>query len=336
MVVALVAMYFYHRQTNDPIERGQQINAEAWEASYLERGATPPPSGPREGYWGKRLGPNVRDERLGWYTAAVSIPGLVEIETDGTQAWLPAKPARRRLLIVGASVAFGAYASSIDKSYFAVLGRELERQGLPTEIRVFAAGAWKSTQEIAALELELSRRKPDLVVCLSGLNDLTIGGTAQTLFTQPVVLLDGTTASHDYHAGDFQDRVQLFLKNMRQAAVSCQTAGCELVVALQPSLAEQSHRTPIEEELLRGALGSRGWHQRDFDQSYASLRSGLSKMQGKTVHFVDYSRLFAEQTATTFSDLWHFSDYGHETLGLRLAQDVLPLLRDSRAPPREE
>ncbi|MEE8523658.1 MAG: hypothetical protein V3T72_06975, partial [Thermoanaerobaculia bacterium] len=54
--------------------------------------------------------------------------------------------------------------------------------------------------------------------------------------------------------------------------------------------------------------------------------------------FLDYSDLLAHEEETTFSDQWHFSDFGHVILADALARDLTPLLRDivrtleSRAP----
>lgn len=70
----------------------------------------PVPDGPREGFWGRRLTPKRSDPVTRWRERALSLPGLVEIDADGLQHAGSVSPTAPRVLIVGGSVAFGAYA----------------------------------------------------------------------------------------------------------------------------------------------------------------------------------------------------------------------------------
>jgi hypothetical protein len=62
---------------------GEIRNREAWEASYQERGLSIPESGPREGYWGKRLGPKQKDKYVSWREPRVYVEGLLDIDDNG-------------------------------------------------------------------------------------------------------------------------------------------------------------------------------------------------------------------------------------------------------------
>ena len=54
-----------------------------------------------------------------------------------------------------------------------------------------AGGAWKSIQELRAFQLHLQRQPIDLIVFLNGLNDLTNGATAKTLYGEKIQPADG-------------------------------------------------------------------------------------------------------------------------------------------------
>ena len=49
-------------------------------------------------------------------------------------------------------------------------------------VKWFASGAWKSSQELKAFLLYSQNYKPNLVIFLNGLNDLTNGATSKALF----------------------------------------------------------------------------------------------------------------------------------------------------------
>jgi len=104
---------------------------------------------------------------------------------------------------------------------------------------------------------------------------------------------------------------------------------------LQPSLAERTHRTRIEETLLRGALTPHASAEA-LTRSYQTMREGLrARAASGTFRFLDCSRIFDQERATTFSDLWHFSDIGHEILGKTMAREIATMLQnpDGRTKP---
>jgi lysophospholipase L1-like esterase len=306
---AFLVFWFWHRAESDPVKRGRHLNQKAWESTYTERGLRVPPDGPREGYWGSRLGAKTPHPELQWHEPAVSIPGLVEIDADGFQHYRSPAREKRRVLVFGGSVAFGAYASDLATTYFHVLGTELEALGTPADITVISSGAWRSTQELAALRLHGERLRPDLVVFLDGLNDITI---------EP-------WRSHE-------DKVNGYLDNMRQAVEVGARLKCEVLFALQPSLVERARRSAIEEVVLDNAVREANASAAEFSASYEALRQGLGALARRPgVEFLDCSRLFDGESATTFTDLWHFSDRGHEILGQALARQISPMFAGRRA-----
>jgi hypothetical protein len=59
------------------------------------------------------------------------------------------------------------------------------------------------------------------------------------------------------------------------------------------------------------------------------IRNGLSEQAKKNQHFsfLDCSKIFDSEKKTTFSDMWHFSDHGHEILGNTIASKILLILK---------
>jgi lysophospholipase L1-like esterase len=213
-----------------------------------------------------------------------------------------------------------------DTTYFHVLGTELERLETPADVTVVASGAWKSLQEVPALATYGPELHPDVVVVIDGLNDLTNGATARALYGQAVPTADGSPWSITYHTHDYEQRVADYLENMRRAAAMTTSLGGDLLVVLQPALVDRAHRTPVEDALLTVSLVPHASAE-VLTRSYEGMRRGLTELaQSGVLHFLDGSRLFDVERATTFTDMWHFTDFGHAILGRAIAAQLAPLL----------
>ncbi len=336
IVLAILGYQFYVGRLSPPA-RGRALSNRAFDASFSERGLPIPAGGPREGYWGDRLKRKVPDRRLGWREVEDSRPEFFENDEQGCQHFRPQGEPAREILILGGSVAWGAYASSVQQVYFAAVGRALVERGLPAHITVLAAGAWKSHQDLRAMEIRLEEGDSyDLIIFLNGLNDLTGGPTFDTLYNGASVETLGSDESSETdldpedlrHEGDFPERVEAYLTNMRRASGIAAAAGAELVVALQPGLQEREHPSVIEQEIRRSAETG-DYPDEALREAYAALREGLTELARRDgVTFLDLSRLFEKEKATTFIDTWHFTDPGHRLLAGRLTAVVEPILRN--------
>ena len=309
------------------LDQGKDLNRTAWEASYTERNMKVPESGPRDGYWGSRRGNAVEDRNTVWHDAEVLVEGLLDVDANGYQYSFSSESDCHRIVILGASVASGAYASSIKHTYFNVIESELELRGIPTDISVIASGAWKSKQEVAALEQYLKDENPDLVVFLDGFNDLTGGASARHLYGEPFQSPNGEIVDPLYHSHDYQQRVATYLDNMAVAREIISAYGSRMLVVLQPSLTERSHRTPIEEKVLKSSLVPHTSLEA-LTTSYDAIRSELlRRADAGSIFFLDGSRIFDKERETTFADLWHFSDVGHKMLGAVMADEISRILK---------
>lgn len=321
--LAVVAVAWWFVRGRDPIARGQDLHLAAFEAAFRERGMKVPPGGPREGVWGSRLLPTVRRPGVGWVHAPQEDPPRFRIDERGFQHWEPTAPPVLHVAVFGGSVAFGSCASSAERTWWAVMGRRLEKGDLPARVTVIAAGAWKTRQVVAALEDLAKDVELDVVVHLGGLNDLTNGAYATTFHGDPAPTLDGSPWTVEYHAGDYGARVKDYLAQVGRSAEIARGRGARMLVALQPALFEKRPRTRIEDELLRNTVAV---YERDeaFPLSYGRMREGLEVLaRAGGIDFLDASRAFEAESRTTFMDLWHFSDPGHEALGRMVAEAIL-------------
>ena len=308
---------------------GRALNRLAWESTYTERHLAVPAVGPREGgVEGSRVYHKARHPATKWCEPLVDVPGILEIDSEGRQHFRPSGNATFDVLFIGGSVAAGTFASTAANTYFAQVGTQLEAGHDATSITVFAGGAWKSIQDVAALQhVVQSGMKPNLVVFINGLNDLTNGGTADGLYGERTSTRDGSKWTPLYHAHDYSRRIAIYLRNMREAAAFASGHNIAVLIALQPALFERDPLSNVESQLLAASLPPH--ESRDvLIQSYARMRSELSRLaDGKHVFFLDCSRIFNGETATTFTDMWHFSDFGHQILANELTPQVRHALR---------
>jgi hypothetical protein len=308
-VAIVLAAWYRLEPAKTPEAKGKDLNQRAWEASFTERGLPIAPGGPRDGYWSSRLTNKHQHPTMGFIEDPQQIPGILDIDASGCQTWRSTAEPAKSILILGGSVGFGAYASTIHDAYFATLGRTLEADGLPTTIKVHGAGGWKARNEVPALDAQ--SESFDLVVFVNGANDLVV-----------------SHGGDDYDATDIVGRTQSYLSYMRRAAEICKERHVPMLVVLQPFLLDRDNPTPLEAELKRASLTGGASYLQPLRQGYETLRTGLRAMESSgEIQFYDASRLFNDQAATTFTDLWHFADPGHAIFGRALAAKVETLLR---------
>jgi hypothetical protein len=314
----LIFAWFRLEPHKTSTEKGKDLNQRAWEATFAERGLSVPDGGPRDGWDSDRLFPKESHPSLVWIEPERHLADLLEVDSRGLQHWRSTHTPTKRILLVGGSVAFGICSSSIDQAYFTVMGRELESRKVLAVVDVFAGGAWKSVQDVTALELQLNQERYDLAIIIDGVNDLTVGASANSLYSQ--------APTHVSQIGrDLEDRIRVYTQNIGRASLLCEQAGVKLVVVLQPTLLEQSASAGVEREVMAASIS--GGDRREIVRAIDGLRRGLQKhAEAGHLQFLDASRIFREERATTFSDIWHFSDPGHRIFGIWLAEKVSALL----------
>jgi hypothetical protein len=279
---------------------GKGLNSRAWRSSYKERHIPVPPADhPRENWWGIQLAP-VPHPLLSFILPERHVPGMFDIDAKGIQVASSHLKPRLRLMIFGGSVAAGAYASNLNRTYFKQLAWQLEDKGYPVQIQVSAAGAWTSRNELAALKLYGPSERPDAVIFLDGLNDVT-------LFPEK------------------KGRAELYLKRMREARDFALAHHIHVIYAPQPFLPQKLQKTTLEMLIQVESVRPLERLLRDYE----TVRRGLQELiVPHQVYYMDCSGAFDKSNQTTFADIWHFSDVGHALLGEYMALKLVPLLSD--------
>lgn len=306
-------VYFYHRHGPFPLaicsiqnrvisllKPGRSdLNKMAWEASFLERGLQVPPDGPREGPWGQSV---IKGDKncgfLRYCLKTVNKPGMVEIDKDAFQYTAPVANPKIRILIIGASVARGAFASSASKVYFETLSQKLQAAGLPAEIVIFATDGWISSDKTAAFaDPRIKRVNPELVIFIGGLNDVTI---------RPAT----------------SDGVKSYLRDMAVIGELGRLKGVHVLYVLQPTLYHKRQKSVTEQTLVRESL----FDSEVIIQDYALMATGLDQIATqKKMSFWNASGVFDSEQATIFADEWHFSDPGQSIFAEGLSKKILEL-----------
>jgi lysophospholipase L1-like esterase len=248
---------------------------------------------------------------------------------------LPKPTGVYRIFLTGGSTAFGSGAPSQDKTIGSLLNSFLESRlsqetGLHYEVFTFANPAWASTQERIAIENYLSELQPDLVVSLSGNNDVFWGDAGRNVlwfaagadeYFQTLASTGLKTAGRKElaplpHVRAASQPVAAELvsyrleKNARLGAQALQHVKAEWIFFLQPTLSVT--RKPLSAREQAFVPASKNY----FVQCYALMSSKLAKLQQSNFSFVDLTKVFDGYQATdeVFLDQFHFGDKGNAVI----------------------
>lgn len=237
-----------------------------------------------------------------------------------------------RIFLTGGSTAFGSGAPSQEKTIGSLLNglladRLSQKTGLRYEVFTFANPAWASTQERIAIENYLSELQPDLVISLSGNNDVFWGDAGrnvlwfaagadeyfQTLANTGLKTAGRNELSQLPQARPASQSVTAELvayrleKNARLGAQALQHVNADWIFFLQPTLSVTNKALSSREKAFIPA--SKNY----FVQCYQLMSFRLAGLQHENFEFVDLSKVFDGYRATDeiFLDQFHFGDKGN-------------------------
>lgn len=240
-----------------------------------------------------------------------------------------------RIFLTGGSTAFGSGAPSQDKTIGSLLnglleGRLSQKTGLRYEVFTFANPAWASTQERIAIENYLSELQPDLVVSLSGNNDVFWGDAGRNVlwfvagadeYFQTLASMGLKTAGRkelsplpQVRAASQPVAAELVSyrmeKNARLGAQALQHVKADWIFFLQPTLSVTHKPLSAREQAFVPA--SKNY----FVLCYELMSSKLAQLQHGNFRFVDLSKVFDGYQATdeVFLDQFHFGDKGNAVI----------------------
>jgi hypothetical protein len=292
------------------------------------------------------------------FVGAAAAPGVYGNATinamqfrAASEVAIPKPEGHFRIFITGGSTAFGVGAPSQDRTipgYLeALLARELEpATGLQYEVWNTASTAWTSTHERILIENRLSELEPDLVVSLSGNNDVHWGYTGHDVlwmrtYSEELFFKVLRIAWRDMGLGRIHDvakhstRVPPDLvaarlaKNLRLVLASLEPAEVPYAFALQPTLAvTHKHLSAREEARVRMVAAKGAERATYFRDCYAAMERELLPLEGRGLRFVDLAGLFDADGADQeiFLDSYHFGDRGNRHIAEALFAAIRPVI----------
>ncbi|HSR53256.1 MAG TPA: hypothetical protein VLV83_20725 [Acidobacteriota bacterium] len=250
----------------------------------------------------------------------------------------------RRIFLTGGSTAFGVGAPSQDAIIGAYLEDLLNQPSDGPEYRVytFASPSWSSTHERIAVENRLSELDADLVVSLSGNNDVYWAWEGRNILWSRthqeqyfwLLLRAVHRAQGSWDLSDVEDRregrvdpaliVRRLEKNIRLAHRASSLRGGRYLFVLQPTI-----------YWTRKPLTSResAWRREDQAAYYAqagpAIESLLRELKSEGLLTASAADAFDKRPAgeDVFLDAVHFGDRGNRLIALRLLPEVLDALR---------
>lgn len=258
------------------------------------------------------------------------------------------KPERTcRIFVVGGSTAFGSGATSNETTVAGYLERYLNEPndyGCRFEVVTAATTCWASAHERILIENRLVELEPDVVIALSGHNDVFWGMLQRNINSYRAIQDDLffrlVQASYKDEFPDDQGVWQggvsgavtaaRLRRNVLLAQTALQSVNADFCFALQPILScSRKERSPREERMATrpGAFPIVA-DQVEFAGRYGDCRTALASLKLPHYHFWDLTPLFdTAGRADIFIDRCHFGDRGHDLIAQKMRELLAPILR---------
>lgn len=256
-----------------------------------------------------------------------------------------------RIFLTGGSTAYGSGAPSQEQTIGSLLNdllnKKLPKPGVRYEVFTFANPAWASTQERIAIENYLSELQPDLVISLSGNNDVFWADAGRNVlwfsaFADDYFRTLANTGLKTAGRKEMSDLPQArpsanpvpaqivasrLEKNVRLGAHALQDVSW--VFFLQPTLSvTKKSLTSRERDFLSNS-------KEYYAQCYQAIAKSLSAIRLKNFDFVDISGVFDRYSADDdmFLDQFHFGDKGNAVIAEAIVNSLLPTIESSGRKP---
>lgn len=252
-----------------------------------------------------------------------------------------------RIFLTGGSTAYGSGAPSQEQTIGSLLNdllnKNLSKPGLRYEVFTFANPAWASTQERIAIENYLSELQPDLVISLSGNNDVFWGDAGRNVlwfsaFSDDYFKTLANTGLKIAGRKELQDLPQArplpqpvpaqtvayrLEKNVRLGTHALQDVNW--VFFLQPTLSvTKKSLSSREKDFLSNS-------KEYYLQCYQAISERLSTIRLKNFEFVDISGVFDRYQSEddVFLDQFHFGDKGNAVIAQAILASLAPKIEYS-------
>ncbi|MBV7428181.1 MULTISPECIES: SGNH/GDSL hydrolase family protein [unclassified Acidovorax] len=259
-----------------------------------------------------------------------------------------------RIFLTGGSTAFGSGSPSQEHTIGSILGDLLnanatEKDKARFEVFTFANPAWSSTHERIAIENYLSELQPDLVISLSGNNDVFWADAGRNVlwfsafaddYYRSLVnialkvagrqelpeLVNARPAAQPVSPQIVARRIE---KNARLGAYALQEGKVDWIFFLQPTLSvTKKDLTQRERDFISASKDY-------YIDCYKAMSSNLSNLKLDNFTFVDLSGIFDRYSAKDdmFLDQFHFGDKGNAVIAKAIFSEVSKKLSAMRRAP---
>lgn len=281
------------------------------------------------------------------YTNAAE-PGFPIVGPGFRSEFAPSNPKPagvKRVFLVGGSTAFSVGAPSeawtIGERLEYYLNVELKE---PVEVFTLASPSWTSNHErVAALNI-VALLQPDLVVSLSGVNDLAFAQLGrepnlqrvhyeQTYFdiVASAYRLAGRGEIHDpllvtKTSIPAEVAIHRVVENVALIRFGLDRAGSKYLYVLQPTLYQGTNLTRRETEILAEQPQAKTKY---FEDGYPKIALAVKSELGDE-GVLDLSDVFASRGSEDeemFIDAYHFGDRGNDQLAKAMTPQVIQLLK---------
>lgn len=258
-----------------------------------------------------------------------------------------------RIFIVGGSTAFCSGSPSNDSTIGGFLEKmlnespDLETKYESFEVFTMAFPGWASTHERIVIENLLSELSADLVLSITGFNDIAWGHVGQNVLwfhpqgdiflknmTDFSMRLGGLDKEHfasienSTHSSISPQVVsQRFVKNVSLACYSLSPSSIQYVVFLQPSL--YLTQKPLSSRESRIHLIKRKRVPFDyFSNCYNRILMDLNALECNNFSVRDLRNVFDSCSVNdeVFIDRCHFGDRGNRIIANRIFYEIMPII----------
>ncbi len=266
----------------------------------------------------------------------------------GHEFAVPKPEGVRRIFIVGGSTAYGSGAPDVKSTVGAYLQALLREKSNPSgdvtwEVVVAANPGWATTHERILIENRISRFDPDLVISLSGNNDVHWGLRGRDVMwfrtyadvhffnlVKTSYELSGLDLSRDVVAPVGSpvapmDVARNLVKNVALGSYVLSLERVPYCFFLQPSISTSGKRLTVREERHVEREAKRISNMQEyFRECYMLIRENLAAMNDPNLHFFDLSGIFDEygDDVEIFLDSYHFGDRGNETIAEAIFKSI--------------
>jgi lysophospholipase L1-like esterase len=257
-----------------------------------------------------------------------------------------------RIFLVGGSTAFGSGASTNETTVGGYLEKYLNEQarqyGCRFEVVTAAACGWASTHERILVENRLVEMEPDVVIVLSGHNDVFWGmlrcdincyraiQDAYYLRLANALLQSNFDQAFPEDLAEWHQPVSAaqsagrLRRNVEQTQAALEKIGADYCFASQPILTcSKKVRTAREESMASRPGGLQAARaQAEMANRYDECRTALAGLKLPRFQFWDLTGVFdTAGDSDFFIDRCHFGDRGHDLIARDLSKRLDPILR---------